>query len=117
MLGIYSKILSIRSLELFATAGRAVTRRCYFVFCVLGWVRRILVVRVLACQSLGSGIKPRPGQKFGSRFLFHLRRPTPPIANLAMMSTLTTHCQWEDEMVSERTGHGLPSYVVAKNMR
>jgi len=27
-----------------------------------------------------------------------------------MMSTLTMHCQWEDEMVRERTGH-LPSYT------
>ena len=33
-----------------------------------------------------------------------------------MMSTLTVHCQWEDEMVRERTGH-LPSYAEAKKMR
>jgi len=25
------------------------------------------------CQSWGSGFKLRPGQKFGSRFLFHVR--------------------------------------------
>src|SRR6218665_2364802 len=37
------------------------------------------------------------------------------LANVAMMSTLTAHCQWEDETVRERTGH-LPSYAVANNM-
>jgi len=68
-----------------------------------------LVNSVLDCQSRGSGIKSRPGQKFGSRFLLHLR----PLANSAMMSTLTIHCQWEDEMVRERTGH-LSSYAEAK---
>ena len=55
-----------------------------------------LVVSVLDCQSWGSRFKPRPGQKFSSRFLFHLF----PLANLAMMSTLTTLCQWEDETVT-----------------
>jgi len=39
------------------------------------------------------------------RFLFHLG----PLANSATMSTLTAHCQWEDETVSERTGQP-PSY-------
>ena len=71
-----------------------------------------LVVSVLDCQSWGSGFKPRLVQKFGSRFLFHLR----PVANSAMMSTLTTHCQWEDETVRERTGHP-PLYAVAKKMK
>jgi len=33
-----------------------------------------------------------------------------------MMSTLTALCQWEDEMVRERTGH-LPSYAVAKKKK
>jgi len=33
-----------------------------------------------------------------------------------MMSTLTVHCQWEVEMVRERTGH-LPSYAKAKKMK
>src|SRR6218665_3245462 len=32
------------------------------------------------------------------------------------MSTLTVHCQWEDEMAKERTGH-LPSYAEAKKMK
>ena len=36
--------------------------------------------------------------------------------NSAMMSTLTAHCQWEDETVRERTGHP-PSYAVAKKMK
>ena len=52
------------------------------------------------CQSRGLRSKSRPGQKFGSRFLFHLH----PLANSAMMSTLTVHCQWEDETMRERTG-------------
>ena len=71
-----------------------------------------LVDSLLDCQSPGSGFKPRPGQKFGSRFLFHLR----PLANSAMMSTLTALCQWEDETVMERTGHP-HSYALAKSVR
>jgi len=39
-----------------------------------------------------------------------------PPANSAMMSTLTVHCQCEDEVVRERTGH-LPSYAKAKKMK
>ena len=38
------------------------------------------------------------------------------LANSAMMSTLIVHCQWEDEMVRERTGH-TPSYAEAKKMK
>src|SRR6218665_1633182 len=71
-----------------------------------------LVVRVLDCQSKGPGFKSQPGQKFGSRFLLHLH----PLANSAMTSTLTVHCPWEDETVSERTGHPL-SYAKAKKMK
>ena len=39
--------------------------------------------------------------------------PAPPIANLhvAMMSTLTEHCPWEDDTVRERTG---PPAVIYK---
>src|SRR6218665_1517110 len=59
----------------------------------------------------GWGFKSRPGQRFGLRFLLHLR----PLANSAMMSTMTVHCQWEDETVRERTGHP-PSYAKAKKM-
>jgi len=33
-----------------------------------------------------------------------------------MMSTLTVHCQWEDETVREMTGHP-PSYAEAKKMK
>ena len=39
--------------------------------------------------------------------------PRAPPANSAMTSTLTIHCQWEDDMVRERTGHPL-SYSEAK---
>src|SRR6218665_4045772 len=52
-------------------------------------------VSVLDCQSRGLGFKSRPGQKFGLRFLC-------PLANSAMMSTLTVRCQWEDETLRER---------------
>ena len=59
-----------------------------------------------------SGFKPRPGQKFGSRFLFHLH----PLTNSAMMSTLTAHCQWDNDTARERTGH-TPSHAVAKKRK
>ena len=65
-----------------------------------------LVVSVLDCQSIGSGFKSRPGQKFGSRFLLHLC----PLAYSAM----TVHCLWEDETARERTGH-LPVYAEVAN--
>src|SRR6218665_2700844 len=71
-----------------------------------------LVNSVLDCQSRSSGLKSRPGQKFGSRFLLHLH----PLAYSAMMSTLTIHCQWEDEMVRETTGHPL-SHAKAKKLK
>src|SRR6218665_36552 len=71
-----------------------------------------LVVSVLDCQSKGPGFKSRPGQKSGLRFLLHLC----PLANSAMNSTLTAHCQWEVETVRERTGHQ-PSYAEAKKMK
>jgi len=45
------------------------------------------------------------------RFLLHLR----PQANSAMTSSQTIHCQWEDEMVRERTGY-MPSYAKVKTM-
>src|SRR6218665_1806363 len=70
------------------------------------------VVSVLNCHSRGPGFKFRPGQKFGSRFLLHLC----PLANSSMMSTLTVHCQWEDETVRQRTGHPL-SYTKAKKIK
>jgi len=46
------------------------------------------------------------------RFLLHLR----PITNSAIISTLTAHCQWEDEAARERTGNP-PSYAKAKKMK
>ena len=76
------------------------------------WVCGGLVVSVLDCQSRGSGFKSRPGQKFGSRFLLHVC----PLDNSAMMSTLTIHCQWEDETVRERTGHP-SSHAETKKMK
>jgi len=38
------------------------------------------------------------------------------LANSAMMSTLTAHCQWEDETAREMTGHPT-SYAKAKKMK
>ena len=67
-----------------------------------------IVVSILVCQSRGSGFKSWSGQKFGSRFLLLL-------CPSAMMSALTIHCQWEDEMVREKIGH-LPTYAEAKKM-
>ena len=46
----------------------------------------------------------------------YLQSTIGPVANSAMMSTLTANCQWEDEMVWERTGHP-PSYAEAKKMK
>ena len=61
-----------------------------------------LGVSMLVCQLRGWGSNsPRPGQKFGFRFLLCLH----PLANSAIMSTLIVHCQWGDEIVRERTGH------------
>ena len=57
------------------------------------------------------GFKSRPGQKFGSRYLIHLR----PIANSAMMNTLTVHCRWEDETAG-MIGY-LPSCAEAEKMQ
>jgi len=70
------------------------------------------LVSVLDYQSRGLGFKFRPGHKFGLRLLLHLR----PLANSDMMGTLTIHCQWEDEMARERTGHP-PSYAEDKKMK
>jgi len=47
---------------------------------------------------------------------FEISAPRAPLANSAMMSTLTAHCQWEDETVRESTGHP-PSYAEAKKMK
>ena len=55
---------------------------------------------------------PAAAQKYGSRFLLHLR----PLANSAIMSTLTARCPWKDETVRERTDHP-PSYAEAKKMK
>src|SRR6218665_2203429 len=70
------------------------------------------VVSVLDRQLRGSGFKSRTRQKFSLRFLLHLR----PLAKSAMMSTLTAHCQWEDETARKSTGHP-PSYAEAKKMK
>src|SRR6218665_1060073 len=71
---------------------------------------------MLDCQSRGSGFKSQPLQKFGLKFLLHLCWAVRRLVNSAIMSTLTIHRQWEDEMVRERTGH-MPSYAKAKQMK
>jgi len=55
------------------------------------------------------GVKVLATVDIFSRFLL----PPAPLANSAMMSTLTAHCQWEDETVRERTGHP-PAFAEAK---
>jgi len=59
-----------------------------------------------------------PIERFGVQnpARFEISAPPAPLANSAMMSTLTTRCQWEDEMVRERTGHS-PSYTMTKKMK
>ena len=62
----------------------------------------------LACWTANSevwGSNPGQGRNLVRDFWLHLR----PLAHLAMISTLTAHCRWEDETVRERTGHP-PSY-------
>ena len=46
---------------------------------------------------------------------FEISAPPAAIANSATMSILTTHCQWEDETVREKTGHPF-SYAKAKKI-
>src|SRR6218665_723892 len=41
---------------------------------------------------------------------------TSSLSTSAIMCTLTAHCQWEDEMARERTGHP-PSYAEAKKIK
>ena len=46
---------------------------CMIVCWHVCWCMVCLVVSALDCQLRGPGFKSRPGQKFGSRFLLHLR--------------------------------------------
>ena len=46
-----------------------------------------------------------------AEILFKIPAPSVPLANSALMSTLTVHCRWEDETVRERglaTTHQMP---------
>src|SRR6218665_1750427 len=61
---------------------------------------------------IGSRFKSRLGSKFRLRFLLYLC----PVANSAMISTLTAHCQWKEETVREGTDHPT-SYALAKKMK
>src|SRR6218665_2474715 len=73
------------------------------------------VAQWLACWTANRevrGSNPDQGRNLVRDFLFHLH----PLANSAMMSTLTAHCQWDDETMRERTGYP-PSYAVAKKMK
>src|SRR6218665_1934574 len=73
------------------------------------WVHGGLVVSVLECQSKALGFTSRPD-------IFQIYTTSVPLANSAMMSTLNASCQWEDEMVRERTVHP-PSYAEALKMK
>src|SRR6218665_2067461 len=61
----------------------------------------VKLVSMLDCQSRSSWFKPWRGQKFGSRFLFHLRS----LANSAMTSTLIVHYLGGDDMARQLTDH------------
>ena len=63
-----------------------------------------LVVSVLHCQPRGSGFKAR------AAISFQISAPPVPLANSAMMSTLTAHCWWKYETVREGTGHPTSFY-------
>ena len=71
-----------------------------------------MVSSVLNCQSRGLGVQIQAR----AEIWFENSALHAPLANSAMMSTLTLHCQWENEMVRERTGR-LPSYAEAKKMK
>src|SRR6218665_3452131 len=61
------------------------------------------LAKVVQVGATAPGIQPggHPTREFSEKkCMFHLRL----LANSAMMSTLTAHCQWEDETVRERTG-------------
>jgi len=61
-------------------------------------------------------------ERFGAQILaraeiwFKISASPVPLANSAMMSTLTVHCHWKDEMVRERAGHP-QSNAEAKKMK
>jgi hypothetical protein len=64
-------------------------------------VRDCLAVTALDCQPRGQRLEPPLVQKFVSIFLLHLLA----ITNSAIMSALTVHGQWKDEMARVGTGH------------
>src|SRR6218665_3448443 len=55
------------------------------------------VVNVFTYQSIAWAFKSRQGQKFW----FESSAPPAPLANSAMMSLLTAHCQWVHVHVDE----------------
>ena len=75
-------------------------------FCHIGFHIILLVNRNVRGSSLGKG----------RNLVRDLSSTCAPIANSAMMSKLTAHCQWVDETVWVRTGHP-PSYAEAKKIK
>jgi len=73
----------------------------------------ILVVSLLDCGSIERFDVQTPAR---AELWFEISAPSTPLANSDMMSTLTIHCQWEDETVRERTSHA-PSYAEAKKIK
>ena len=75
---------------------------------------RGLVVRWLACWTANREVRgSNPTQ---AAIWIKISAPPVPQANSAIMSTLTAHYKWEDEMVRKRTIH-LPSSAEAKKMK
>src|SRR6218665_1071270 len=75
-------------------------------------IRGCAVAQWLQCWTAKRGVR---GSNSG-QIWFEISPPSAPLGNLAVMSTLTAHCQWEDETVRERTGHP-PSFAEAKKMK
>src|SRR6218665_1671583 len=76
----------------------------------------ILVKHLPEYETFGNSIGQGSGFKSLKGLKFEISASSAPLANSAIMSTLTEHCQWEDETVKERTGHP-PSYAEAKKMK
>ena len=90
---------------------QSVSARCWCQFFIHGrsQLPHLIIICCNCFHSFITDIYIAPLQGY---FLLHMHS----LANSVMMSTLTAHCQWEDEMAREITGHP-PSYAVAKKMK
>ena len=70
------------------------------------------MVSVLDCQSRGWGVLI-PAKSY---IWFEISALLAPLTNSVIMSTLTIHCQWEEETFRDRTGRQ-PSHAKAKKVK